>query len=113
MFSFSFRLILFFVLMIFISCRHDPLPDPCSQITVSYRNDIAPLILESCTFVGCHWPNAPIGNLADYDVLKEKIDSGLFNIMVIELKLMPPGDPLSDEDYFMLKCWLEAGAEEN
>ena len=80
---------------------------------VSYKNDIAPIILNTCTFVGCHWPNAQIGNIAEYDVLKEKIDSGLFYTMVIDLKLMPPGDPLSEEQFLMIKCWLEAGAEEN
>ncbi|MFT5859640.1 MAG: hypothetical protein ACI865_001744 [Flavobacteriaceae bacterium] len=110
------------VLLIF-SCTKDKTQAECGLIqcstgTVSYSNDIVPLIQQSCAtnigpLTGCHdaW-------IFEYDAVKGAVDAGTF-WGVISDKSMPkiPNtfgiDSLTQAEYEMFECWICIGAPNN
>mgnify|MGYP006969374120 CR=1 FL=1 len=111
----------------FTHCTEDKLPEPippgyCDTTFTSYNLNIKPIIDLNCAYSGCHLDTAP-GNFSTYEGI-----SVFFNVMeerVISLKSdeeygMPPdyapdGRPkdLTQEEFDLMTCWIEAGFPEN
>ncbi|MCG8576731.1 MAG: hypothetical protein MI810_17765 [Flavobacteriales bacterium] len=93
-------------------------PGDCGT-TVSYSQEIVPIINSSCVTgqgagTGCHdaW-------IHDYSQVKSKIKGGSWQYRVLDLKDMPliPNnfgiDPLTDEELKLMQCWIEQGFKKN
>lgn len=109
----------FFILMLLLSalsCEYDNAESIFikSQGDIRFTEEISQIINIHCTISGCHVSGAAIGNFSEYDQLKTRVDNGKFQIMVFDLKLMPPaGSPkLSGSDYSLLQRWIEGGTLE-
>jgi uncharacterized membrane protein len=100
-------------LAIFCSCKKDkatPLVVEQECGTVSFTQQIQPLIMEKCS--ACHSQNYLCGALDDYTSVKTKADEGKLTDR-IEKKEMPPANPLSEHEIQLIKCWVNAGAQNN
>lgn len=116
-------LLVFISTTVLLSCNKDKTLaecglEHCTPGSVSYENDIKPLIQQSCATgtgpgTGCH--DAWIFN---YDNITPKIDDGTF-WSVIENYSMPklPNSfgiaGLTQAEYEMFECWICDGAPEN
>ncbi len=114
----------YFLGLIFLtSCLKDktikPINPECVGLTVSYNDNIKPLVAQSCATnqgpgTGCHddW-------IFEYSNLYEVINSGMFEHKVFETGSMPqiPNsfniDPLTEEEINTLKCWIADGYPDN
>ncbi len=80
-----------------------------------YQKDIAPIMNRNCAVSGCHAEQALIGNFRDYQDLKLRIDNGKFELMVFQMRLMPPDGykPLTENEKRKLRKWIDGGAMGN
>ncbi len=86
----------------------------CDTTTVSFSNDIFPIIDMNCTVTGCHTAggSAP-GTFENYAQVKDKVDDGKFRNRVLISQDMPPGVPLTDCQILHITKWLNDGAPNN
>lgn len=105
------------------SCTKDKTRDTCglehcTPGSVSYLNDIVPLIQQTCTTTsgptaGCHG-----ASIAEYVNVKGSIDAGTFWSVIAD-KSMPKTpnafgiDTLTQAQYEMFECWICDGAPNN
>ncbi|MEO8085234.1 MAG: hypothetical protein ABI763_00345 [Bacteroidota bacterium] len=66
-----------------------------------------------CAVSGCHVSGFQPGDFTNYQVLKQKVDDGKLQLVVFDLKIMPPVNKLSDEETSIVKCWIANGAKSN
>ncbi len=102
----------------------DPDPDP-PVVTVSYKDDIEPILNESCALGGCHVAGGAAGlDLTSYDSFKAGGHGGAVfvandgeNSRVVQLiqdGSMPiGGTPLNAEQVQLFIDWIDEGAENN
>lgn len=90
-----------------------PVPQAPCDTTLTYSQNIQPLIALHCTDPGCHQPASPEGDLTSYQGVKTKVDNGRLKQKVLVEGSMPPTGPLSMEEKRKIECWLENGAKEN
>lgn len=96
--------------ILFLSCTNDKFEsDPCAA--VSYIETIRPLVNLKCAVYGCHVSGFPPGDFTGYEVLKQKVNEGKLQLVVFDLKIMPPVNKLTDEETALLKCWIANGAK--
>ena len=100
------------IMVLVISCRKKKHETDFSECTpVTYTKDIRALLDVHCNNIECHGANqAPV--LTYYAAVKSTFDNGNFRQAVINDRTMPKEAKLSDEDYDLFNCWLEAGAPE-
>jgi hypothetical protein len=103
--------LLLFSFLYFISCEYQNVEINNTK-EIKYSRDIVPILTQHCNLQGCHINGATTGDFTNYDQLKEKINSGKFQRMVFEYRLMPPVafSQLSGEEYLLLKRWVDGGA---
>ena len=103
----------------------DP-PDPVEP-SVSFRNDILPILAGSCALANCHTGLSPARglDLTDYNSFKEGGDSGMpfvdgnsaGSLVVTRIDgggMPPPGNtPLTAEQIQLFKDWIDDGAKNN
>ncbi|UZO81549.1 hypothetical protein NBT05_03515 [Aquimarina sp. ERC-38] len=125
------------------SCQHDPvftevtdpnMTDPditdengriCDSDTIYFSNQVFPILMGSCATTGCHDSNtARAGvNLTSYENIFEtgRIEpfdlnrSNLYRV-ITETDLsfvMPPGNPLPQDQIDIIGKWIEQGALNN
>lgn len=75
----------------------------------NYEDDIAPILEKYCTDVGCHGANQ-LPLLTYYDAVKATVDNGSLSLRVIIERDMPPVQDLSNDEYDIINCWINAGA---
>lgn len=113
--------ILFFTSLLFTACvSHDlegPVNVSCDDFrTVSFNDDIKPIVNSNCAFTGCH--NGDLGGDLNWTVLQN------FQNHATEVKrriTLPPSDPekmprigkLNYEQISLITCWIEQGALNN
>ena len=130
-----------------LSCEHDPLytsiegedpenpgngdpdnpdnPEECDPNIVYFENEVLPIIISSCSTIGCH------GNGSAEDGIELSTYEGIMQIVepndpsdseIIEVitetdpdKIMPPppNTPLSDEQINTIIAWINQGAQNN
>lgn len=100
-------------------------PDPPSAPTVSFKDDINPILAEKCALGGCHDNIASGGlNLTTYDNFKAGgisgaaivVGDGEESLVVkrIDGGGMPPlGPPLNADQIKLFVDWINEGAENN
>lgn len=107
--------LLFLLVSTFCSCENKnawPIPaDECAAI--SYAQHVQPIITAHCAVAGCHVTGFPPGDFTTYEGVHAKIENGFFQSKVLEQKIMPPSDSLSDHELETLQCWVEHGALNN
>jgi len=99
------------------SCENENAEDlfPCEEIiSVSYENDIAPIISQNCSVAGCHVDGGLKEDVQfdSYQRLMVKVNEGSFRNRVVEQMSMPPSG-LPDCDVERIKIWLSEGAQNN
>lgn len=100
------------MIILFQSCTNDKFEtDLCAS--VSYVETIQPIINMKCAVSGCHVSGFQPGDFTNYQVLKQKVDDGKLQLVVFDLKIMPPVNKLSDEETSIVKCWIANGAKSN
>ncbi len=98
--------------------------DPDAPVpTVSYKNDIAPIIAANCGQSGCHGNDNPEKfDLLSYQALSRLVEpnkphnSQLYNVVrLYGPGAMPqaPNDPLSDVQITQIYVWILQGATDN
>jgi hypothetical protein len=111
------RLILFLFLFVFVSCNKESNTTTntnntislCTK-TISYKNEIAPLINTYC--VGCHSSNQASGgiNLSGYNNTSTHSTRSLNSI---KNESMPPMGSFPDSLIKKLNCWINQGKLNN
>jgi uncharacterized membrane protein len=81
----------------------------------TYNATVAPIINARCGVSGCHNGSSSLVDLTVYENLKARIDNGLVQTNVFELKLMPPASStqLTEDEKAKIKCWMDNGAHQN
>lgn len=106
-----------FLILFSVSCTKKVGLEPKAAVvtqcdTITYAQDIAPIISKNCSISGCHvLPNPPSGVLLDtYDLLKAKGEAGRIKARVIDETptRMPPAGITPDEKK-LIECWLNNG----
>ncbi|MEM1319943.1 MAG: hypothetical protein AAGG75_06770 [Bacteroidota bacterium] len=99
------------------ACSNDKLPEPqmvmCGD-TVTFDNQIQPIIAASCALVGCHDGSggAP-GDYTSYALMLPNLDNGQVQDRVIDQMDMPIAPiSISADEFELIRCWLEAGHPE-
>ncbi len=102
----------------------EPVEEP-EVATVSYNDDIEPILTASCALVGCHVAGHVTNlDLSNYDTFKDGGNSGAafvagdgkgsLVVTRIDGGGMPPGGPPFDQDEVQLFIdWINEGAEHN
>jgi len=110
---------LFLVGTILVSCTKDKIPvvesEPMCDPEINYDNTMQAIINNSCAIPTCHVSggNGP-GVFTSYQGLLGQLDNDQVENRVIVQRNMPisPGE-LTEEEFDLFKCWLEAGYPEN
>jgi nitrate/TMAO reductase-like tetraheme cytochrome c subunit len=118
MIKYSFGLVALIILIV-VSCAKDKTIEPvysggitltndCPD-TISYANDIAPMMTQYCT--SCHKPNATYPDLTSYANVSAHSSSVLADI---KSGYMPQGMPkLADSLIQKFQCWINQGKNNN
>jgi hypothetical protein len=99
------------------SCTKEKTPFaqiPTCNGTVSFANDVLPLIQQQCT--GCHDAGNASGgyNLSDYTSISSHANAVLGSMRNSGYKLMPQGGPaLPDSSIQLIECWIYQGKLDN
>lgn len=101
------------------SCSHEP-QSLDSLDPVCFDSQVLPLIKASCATSGCHDESGQEGfNFTTYDGIMKAVKAGkprqseLYQVLTSSyLTLMPPNQPLSQENRNLIKIWIEQGAKE-
>ncbi len=106
-----------------ISCTTITVEPDAPIPTVSYTNDIAPIIAANCTQSGCHGSDRPKKfSLLSYGELSQLVtpfkphSSELYNVIrLYDGNEMPPkpADPLTDVQIGQIYVWILQGATDN
>jgi len=113
------------------SCANDKLPEPeppelCDTLKVSYNLQIKDIIDTNCAIPGCHrqGTQAP-GNYTSFASLEPFLTEREFERFVVDFRNdpdigMPPNWPtnpgpkdLTQEEFDIVSCWIEAGYPED
>lgn len=93
-----------------IACEHESTEDDddCENVTVTYYDDIVPILESKCNNAGCHNYESTYGDFTTYqgiqvvaanETLEEQIESGA----------MPVGGTLTEDQKQHILCWIENG----
>ena len=97
-----------------LSLIDEPMEPDCNP-EINFNNTIQAIVNNSCALPGCHVSggNAP-GVFTSYEGMLGQLDNGQVEDEVIVQRDMPraPG-VLTEEEFDLFKCWLEAGHPEN
>lgn len=111
-------IVTFFCIVLVFSCTRDESvaePPPCDS-AFGYIPDIQPILETNCTYSGCH-DGSGATKYDTYELLKPKLDDGMFSDRVITRKDMPPTyatgpKMLRDGELDTIRMWILAGAPE-
>lgn len=114
-----------------IACTTDKLPEPeppalCDTLQVSYNLQVKEIIDTNCATPGCHraGTQAP-GNYTSFNSLEPFLTEREFKRFVVDLRNdpdlgMPPNwetnpgpQDLTQEEFDIVSCWIEAEYPEN
>ena len=99
------------------SCSKDkvgsniPYPDVTCSDSVSFSNDVLPIIQNNCT--GCH-DNSNGYTLTNHANISENYSAIVGSMQGIGFQLMPQGGPaLPDSIIHIIQCWANQGFQNN
>lgn len=114
-------LLLFLIGTILGSCTKDKIPvvdpitEPMCDPEINYDNTMQAIVNSSCAIPTCHVSGGTgPGVHTSYQGMLGQLNNGQVEDEVIVQRDMPrsPG-VLTDEEFDLFKCWLEAGHPEN
>lgn len=95
-----------------LACSKDKLPQTAldCDTEVTY-NDVKPIIVQSCAYVGCHVSN-DIGNFLSYEGMEPFLNNGTLEAEVLQSRTMPPDyadgpKELTQEELDLFQCWKQ------
>lgn len=97
------------------SCSKNDLEDnlDCNDFgTLSYKTQIAPLLLSNCGTSGCHTTGFAAGDFTSYAGVLAKVNNGSMRKRTLD-GTMPPNSKISDDEIRMIVCWIDNGASNN
>ena len=110
---------LLFLIITLLACHKDKALAPGACTTISYSEEIVPIINSSCVsglgpLVGCHdaW-------IHEYHNIDNYMNNGKWQFEVLHAKTMPeiPNDfgidSLTAQELHIMKCWIDQGWPEN
>lgn len=100
-----------FTVMLSAACKKDKAheTDFTQCETLSYEEEIAPLITTNCNNIDCHGANQqPV--LTYYAAVKASVDNGSFANEITIDPTIPEGHSISEKDFDSFHCWLNDGA---
>ena len=109
-------LLLFAAAIVTTSCKKDDGDgggDDLDCSTVTFSDDIAPIVESSCAIAGCHAAGFIFGDYTTYEGLEDFAKDGTMETAVITDKTMPKTGQLTQDELDKFKCWLDAGAPNN
>ena len=100
----------------FLACKKE---SKCAD-SVTYTNQIKPIITATCSISGCHDGSAGSSSPGDYRTftdIKTVVDNGKFKNRVLTLKDMPPSNStgpktLTNDQIDLIQCWADQGYKE-
>lgn len=115
------------------SCTSDELPPPatpefCDSLMATYDTHLKDIINASCAYTGCHdggGTNGAPGNYGTYNGIQPffaNVQERVVNLRTDPSVGMPPDrsvygesqkDNLTDLEFDIFKCWINAGFPEN
>ena len=113
------------------ACQTDKLPEPeppalCDTVQVAYNLQIKQIIDTNCAIPTCHRQGTPApGNYTSYSSMEPFLTEREFKRFVVDLRNdpelgMPPNwetnpgpKDLTDTEFDLISCWIEAGYPEN
>ncbi|PCI97881.1 MAG: hypothetical protein COB15_06795 [Flavobacteriales bacterium] len=96
-------------------CSKDNLEDNlnCNDFgTLSYKSQIAPLLMSRCGTSGCHISGFASGDLTNHAGVLAKVNNGSMRKRTLDGS-MPPNATISDDEIKMIVCWIDNGALNN
>lgn len=86
----------------------------CNVVSVSFSEDIMPLIQTECATSGCHVQGGTGNGIFDnYQNVKDKVENGSLKDRVLVRRDMPPNEPLSNCQIEYIEEWINQGAPDN
>lgn len=85
----------------------------CDTTSITYASGIETIILDNCALSDCHDGNSGLATINDYSSVKNYVDNGLLEQLVLVQKDMPPSGPLSTCNQQKIRSWLMDGAPQN
>lgn len=110
----------FGISLLAISCKHDK-TDISTFKDTCFNTEVLPIFVNNCAMSGCH--NAGGGEsgfvLDSYSGIKEGISAGdplnseIYKVITNEwINMMPPKNPLTQDQRTIIRLWIEQGALE-
>ena len=96
-------------------CSKDNLEDNlnCNDFgTLSYKSNIAPIIIATCATSGCHTSGFSAGDFTTHAGVLTKVNNGSMRKRTLD-GTMPPNSNISDTEIRMIVCWIDNGAPNN
>ena len=110
--------------------REEPLPQPACTTpdTVSFKNDIIPILTVNCAISGCHTTPDPQSELnlsasvaysqllnpgPGYVVPGSLLESVMYSQITNPTQIMPPTGEMDNCTITMIKTWILQGAKNN
>lgn len=92
---------------------HNSVNIDCSTVTAKFSTDVNPVILNKCSYAGCHDAATRAGNAVLLNYTQISSYAAQINQRCVIDKNMPPGSPLTATELAAIKCWIDSGAPNN
>lgn len=106
-------LVLLPIVLLTVTCRKNEYKNLDCSTATSYTNEIKPILAANCTSSGCHGSGSSYGDFTTYTGFVAKVENKTVEKEVLDKKTMPPSGALSLDDRNKIKCWIDAGAQNN
>ncbi|MCJ8211057.1 hypothetical protein MUY27_15165 [Mucilaginibacter sp. RS28] len=112
----------FMIVLCVTACRHDPITPLSDAPTISFKNDVQPIMISNCTQSGCHGSEGHEFKLLTYqDVLGhvkagEPHSSSIYSAITantLGTMPQPPNPRLTDTQIKTIYLWILQGAKNN
>ena len=92
-------------------------PTICTNFSLTYVEDIQPIMARSCAVPDCHVSGFAAGDFESFEGVIEKVDDGGIRQWVVLDPQMPPPNSgvaqLTETEVQIFECWIQNGARRN
>jgi hypothetical protein len=97
----------------FVGCKEKVERVPCNGTSPTWDGQVLDIVATSCWGSTCHGVNSSRGDYTSYNNISLVLQSGAFEVQVLETRQMPQDGTLPDSILATLQCWAENGFPEN
>ena len=106
------KLVMIALLLGAASCNKQTKHVPtCDGSNPSFKSEIEPILQARC--YDCHRPGGGNAVYNSYETILPTLKDGQFQSEVLTQQSMPEGQPLTNEQLDLIKCWIEDGYPDN